>query len=41
MRYDTPILRQAQDEGILAPCSFRHLNLSLSKDKVTGDHGNA
>ena len=28
MRNDTPILRQAQDEGILAHCSCRHLNLT-------------
>ena len=41
MRYGTPILRQAQDEGILARCSCRYLNLNLSKDEVTGDHGNA
>ena len=41
MRYDTSILRQAQDEGILACCSCRHLNLSPSKNEVTGDHGNA
>ena len=41
MRNETPILRQAQDEGILARCSCKHLNLSPSTDEVTGDYGNA